>query len=83
MKLVWESLNFGNPKASWTLWRMNGLRYVARLGSMRLGPDGYRVYSADHLHQQFQPRVCRLPNELTLDEAKDAAKLILAAGRQS
>jgi hypothetical protein len=78
MKLVWESLNFGNPNAPWTLWLMDGLRFVDRLGGLRKLADGYAVYH----HPQLDPYY-PLPNDLTLDEAKSAAKLILAAGRQS
>jgi hypothetical protein len=84
MTLQWEKqILASNNSPVWVLWRRDGLRYVERLGSMWRKPDGYVAYSSDHLHQQFQPRVCRLPNDLTIDEAKDAAKLILAAGRQS
>jgi hypothetical protein len=79
MKLVWEQqiLKSGDYPV-WVLWRRDGLRYVERLGSMGRGPDGYVAYSSDHLRQQYQTRVFRLPADLTLDEAKSAAKLILA-----
>jgi hypothetical protein len=84
MKLLWEKQILASKDSPYyVLWRRDGLRYVARLGTLWHEPGGYVAYSADHLHQQFQPRVCRLPAELTIDEAKDAAKLILAAGRQS
>jgi hypothetical protein len=82
MKLVWESLNFGNPNAPWTLWLMDGLRFVDRLGTLSRGRNGYAIFPTNSRGDLVNELVF-LPAKLTLDEAKDAAKLILAAGRQS
>ncbi len=78
MKLVWESLNFGNPNAPWTLWRKNGLRFEERLGTLCRVEDGYMVYAATLTLDE--DRIYPMPADLTLDEAKSAAKLILATG---
>jgi hypothetical protein len=76
MTLVWEKqILASNNSPVWVLWRRDGLRYVARLGTMWSEPGGYVAYSADHLHHH---RVCRLPADLSLDEAQDVLKLILA-----
>jgi hypothetical protein len=44
--------------------------------------SGYKIYPDGFSSGDIDWPV-RLPADLTLDEAKDAAKLILAAGRQS
>jgi len=82
MKLVWESLNFGNDNAPWTLWLKDGPCFVARLGTLSRERNRYAIFPTNS-RGVLVNEIVNLPANLTIEEAKDAAKLILAAGRQS
>jgi hypothetical protein len=94
MKLVWEHqklsrLEWKNAKVisglhqSWDLiCVMDDTRYAGRVGTMYHYESGYKIYPDGFSSGDIDWPV-RLPADLTIDEAKDAAKLILAAGRQS
>ena len=78
MTLKWSSVKYGNG-ASWDLLVMDDVQdYVilARLGTLYSYKSGYKLYVSGSCKHD-------LPADLTIDEAKDAAKLILVAGRQS
>jgi hypothetical protein len=59
----------------WSLRLTNGTRFLATLGMMYPIENGYVIF---HTPGSCDP--CYLPADLTLDEAKSAAKLILATG---
>ena len=83
MKLHWENVKgLSGHGYVCTLWNMDGSRFVDRLGTLSRDKDGYAIFPTNSrgvlIHE-----VLRLPADLTLDEAKDAAKMILATGRTS
>jgi hypothetical protein len=83
MTLHWENMKVvSGLHQSWDLIVMDDTRYVERLGTMYHYKSGYKIYPDGFLSGDIDWPV-RLPADLTIDEAKDAAKLILAAGRQS
>ena len=79
MKLEWfKSKVFG----AWSLRLVDGTRFVINLGTLHVVDDGYVVFP--NMPINVDPVApCYLPADLTLDEAKSAAKLILATGRIS
>ena len=78
MTLVWENAKvISGLHQSWDLIEMDGTRCVGRVGTMYHYESGYKIYPDGFLSGDIDWPV-RLPADLTLDEAKDAAKLILA-----
>jgi hypothetical protein len=61
----------------WSLHLMDGTRLVDRLGVMYRVLGGYTVMCSPAITHKG---IFHLPANLTLDEAKSAAKLILATG---
>ena len=63
----------------WTLRLMDNTRFLINLGSLHPVDDGYVVFHTPNSGSE-PVAPCYLPADLTLDEAKSAAKLILATG---
>jgi hypothetical protein len=83
MTLEWENAKvISGLHQSWDLIEMDGTRYAGRVGTMYHYESGYKIYPTGFSSGDIGWPV-RLPANLTIDEAKDAAKLILAMGRQS
>jgi len=79
MKFEWLDTELAG---GWHLHLMNGTSFVASLGILHAVEDGYVIF---HTPNRGSDPVspCYLPADLTLDEAKSAAELILATGRTS
>jgi hypothetical protein len=83
MKLEWEQVKgLSGHGYVCTLWSMDGPCFVDRLGTLSRERNGYAIFPTNS-RGVLVNEVLTLPANLTIDEAKDAAKLILAAGRQS
>jgi hypothetical protein len=63
----------------WTLRLMDNTRFHANLGSLHAVEGGYVIFHTPYRGSD-PVAPCYLPADLTLDEAKSAAKLILATG---
>jgi hypothetical protein len=84
MKLQWENVKgLSGHGYVCTLWNMDGSRFVERLGTLSREKDGYAIFPTNSMGATYLSEALRLPADLTLDEAKSAAKLILATGRTS
>jgi len=83
MKLHWEHVKgLSGHGYVCTLWSMDGSRFEDRLGTLSRERNGYAIFPTNS-RGVLVNEVLNLPANLTIDEAKDAAKLILVAGRQS
>jgi hypothetical protein len=83
MTLHWEQVKglSGHGYVA-TLWSMDGPCFVDRLGTLSRERNGYAIFPTNS-RGVLVNEIVNLPADLTLDEAKSAAKLILVAGRQS